>query len=106
MGEAYRAFDPHLGREVAIKVLPEDHSDDPARLRRFEQEDPSAATLNHPSVVVVHDVGSSQRVECERPSQTKTVVQDTRRASNSSNRMVWQRNVLRLLRRSAPQPAR
>jgi serine/threonine protein kinase len=48
MGEVYRAFDPRLGREVAIKVLPEEIASDPDRLRRFEQEARAVATLSHP----------------------------------------------------------
>jgi serine/threonine-protein kinase len=57
MGEVYRARDPRLGREVAIKVLPEDLSDDPERLRRFEKEARAAAALNHPNILDVHDTG-------------------------------------------------
>jgi len=48
MGEVYRARDPRLGRDVAIKVLPTAYSSDPERLRRFEQEARAAAALNHP----------------------------------------------------------
>jgi Tol biopolymer transport system component len=59
MGEVYRARDTRLGREVALKVLPEDFSRDPERLRRFEQEARAASALNHPNIVVVHDVGQS-----------------------------------------------
>jgi serine/threonine protein kinase/tetratricopeptide (TPR) repeat protein len=58
MGEVYRARDPRLGREVAIKVLPAAFSSDPARLRRFEREARSAAALNHPNILVVYDVGT------------------------------------------------
>lgn len=57
MGEVYRASDPRLVREVAIKVLREQDEHDPVRLRRFEQEARAAAGLNHPNVVVVHDFG-------------------------------------------------
>jgi eukaryotic-like serine/threonine-protein kinase len=57
MGEVYRAHDSRLGRDVAIKILPPDVADDPERLRRFESEARAAAALNHPNVVVVHDVG-------------------------------------------------
>src|SRR5438552_3784116 len=58
MGEVYRARDTRLGREVAVKVLPESFSKDPDRLRRFEQEARAASQLNHPNIVTVHDVGT------------------------------------------------
>ncbi len=48
MGEVYRAKDPRLGRDVAIKVLPATFSQDPDRLKRFEQEARAAGVLNHP----------------------------------------------------------
>jgi hypothetical protein len=57
MGEVYRALDPRLSREVAIKVLPEELSGDPARLRRFEKEARAASALNHPGIVTIYDVG-------------------------------------------------
>jgi Tol biopolymer transport system component len=58
MGEVYRAKDPRLGREVAIKVLPATFSKDSDRLRRFEQEARAAGVLNHPNITAVHDIGS------------------------------------------------
>lgn len=58
MGEVYRARDPRLGREVAIKVLPPLLSHDADRLRRFEQEAQAAGGLNHPNITAVHDIGS------------------------------------------------
>ena len=61
MGEVYRARDTRLGRDVAIKVLPASVSDDPDRLRRFEQEARAAGALNHPNILVVHDVGEHGR---------------------------------------------
>jgi serine/threonine-protein kinase len=61
MGEVYRARDPDLGREVAIKVLPSAHSADPERLRRFEQEARAAGALNHPNILAIHDVGTRAR---------------------------------------------
>ena len=57
MGEVYRARDPRLGRDVAIKVLPTAFAADAERLRRFEQEARAAAAINHPNILVVYDVG-------------------------------------------------
>jgi serine/threonine protein kinase/Tol biopolymer transport system component len=59
MGEVYRARDPRLSRDVAIKILPASFSGDPDRLRRFEQEARSASALNHPNIITIHDIGSS-----------------------------------------------
>jgi serine/threonine protein kinase len=58
MGEVYRAKDPRLGRDVAIKVLPAEFSVDADRLRRFEQEARAAAALNHPNILTVHEIGT------------------------------------------------
>ena len=58
MGEVYRARDPRLGRDVAVKVLPAAFSSDPDRLKRFEQEARAAGVLNHPNVTAVHDLGT------------------------------------------------
>lgn len=58
MGEVYRARDPRLGREVAIKILPSSFSSDRDRLQRFEQEARAAAALNHPNILAIYDIGS------------------------------------------------
>jgi eukaryotic-like serine/threonine-protein kinase len=58
MGEVYRAKDPRLGRDVAIKVLPASFSSDSDRLKRFEQEARAAGILNHPNITAVHDLGT------------------------------------------------
>ncbi|HYM62820.1 MAG TPA: protein kinase, partial [Thermoanaerobaculia bacterium] len=58
MGEVYRARDTRIGREVAIKRLPESFGHDPDRLRRFEREARLAGSLNHPNLVTIHDVGT------------------------------------------------
>jgi serine/threonine protein kinase len=58
MGEVYRARDTRLGRDVAVKVLPATFSYDPDRLHRFEQEACAAGALNHPNILIVHDIGS------------------------------------------------
>jgi serine/threonine protein kinase len=60
MGEVYRAKDPRLGRDVAIKVLPASFSQDADRLKRFEQEARAAGVLNHPNITAVHDFGSHE----------------------------------------------
>ena len=56
MGEVYRARDTKLGREVAIKVLPEHFANDAERLKRFEREAKALASLNHPNVAQIHGV--------------------------------------------------
>ena len=58
MGDVYRARDTRLGRDVAIKVLPEALTKDADRLRRFEQEARTIAALNHPNILGIHDVGA------------------------------------------------
>jgi serine/threonine protein kinase/Tol biopolymer transport system component len=58
MGEVYRARDERLKRDVAIKVLPSLFTQDPDRLRRFEQEAHAAGGLNHPNILAIHDTGS------------------------------------------------
>ncbi len=60
MGEVWRAKDPRLGREVAVKVLPASLSKDADRLRRFEQEAKAAGVLNHPNITAVYDVGTHE----------------------------------------------
>jgi serine/threonine protein kinase/Tol biopolymer transport system component len=60
MGEVYRARDPRLGRDVAVKVLPTSVASDADRLRRFEHEARAASRLNHPNVLAVHDTGAHE----------------------------------------------
>lgn len=60
MGEVWKARDVRLGREVAIKVLPEAFASDAERLRRFEQEARSVSALNHPNILTVHDLGTHE----------------------------------------------
>jgi Tol biopolymer transport system component len=59
MGEVYRARDPRLGRDIAIKVLPRQLAADPSRRERLLKEARSAAALNHPNICTVHEVGQA-----------------------------------------------
>ncbi len=56
MGEVFRARDPRLAREVAIKVLPLAMAEDPDRLARFQRETRAVAALNHPHIVTIYSV--------------------------------------------------
>jgi Protein kinase domain len=58
MGDVYRARDPRLGRDIAIKVIASRVAGDPAALSRFEREARAVAALAHPNIVALHDVGS------------------------------------------------
>lgn len=60
MGEVYRAVDTRLGREVAIKVLPQDFLADPERLARFEREAKVLASLSHPNIAGIHEIGQDE----------------------------------------------
>jgi len=59
MGVVYRAFDTHLDRPVAIKILRADATTSPERRRRFQQEAKAASALNHPNIVHIYDISSS-----------------------------------------------
>src|SRR5262245_65920028 len=54
MGEVYRARDPELGRDVAVKILPESFTADPERVARFRREAQMLAALNHPHIAAIY----------------------------------------------------
>src|SRR6266704_1370294 len=59
MGEVYRARDPRIGRDVALKVL-RPFLASPERVQRLAQEARAAGSLNHPNILVVYDVGTQE----------------------------------------------
>jgi serine/threonine protein kinase len=63
MGEVYRARDPRLGRDVAIKILPPAFYADEERVRRFEHEIRAVAALQHPHICALYDVGHEGDIE-------------------------------------------
>jgi len=90
MGEVYRAHDERLGRDVAIKVLPQAVVDDPERMARFEREARALAALSHPNILAIYDFGTEggityavtellegetlrHRLERERPPWRKSI---------------------------------
>src|SRR5581483_4306171 len=90
MGEVFRARDTRLGRDVALKILPESFAADDTRRARFSQEARAAGSLNHPGIVAVYDIrfedgvlyivtelveGKTLRawMEEERPTQSRSI---------------------------------
>jgi serine/threonine protein kinase/tetratricopeptide (TPR) repeat protein len=90
MGEVYRARDPRLNREVAIKVLPERLASDPQALARFESEAKAVAALSHPNILAIHDFGNDRGVAY---AVTELLEGETLRGRLGSSAMPWRRAV-------------
>src|SRR5213594_488017 len=90
MGEVYRARDPRLGRDVAIKVLPEHLSHDPQALARFEREARAVAALSHPNILAIFDLGTEQGMSY---SVTELLEGETLRARIKRGSLPWRKAV-------------
>lgn len=77
MGEVYRAKDTRLGREVAVRVLSALFAADSGRLHRLEHEALTAAALDHPSILVLYDLGVHAAVVCARGPGLRSVQRNT-----------------------------
>ncbi|MGH9253604.1 MAG: protein kinase domain-containing protein [Vicinamibacterales bacterium] len=82
MGEVYRATDTTLGRDVAIKVLPEAFAQDAERLARFEREARTLAALNHPNIAQIYGFEKSGSVHALVMELGASCITTTRMASS------------------------
>src|SRR6266568_6155508 len=90
MGEVYRARDPRLNREVAIKVLPQRLANDPQALARFESEARAVAALSHPNILAIHDFGNDQGVSY---AVTELLEGETLRSQLGRAALAWRKAV-------------
>src|SRR5260370_15212032 len=88
MGEVYRARDARLGREVAVKVVPEHLADNAEALARFEREAKAVAALAHPNTLVLFDFGSDHGV---RYAVTELLEGDTLRSRLAKGALPWRK---------------
>jgi serine/threonine-protein kinase len=90
MGEVYRARDSRLGREVAVKVLPERLANDAEALERFEREGKAVAALSHSNILVLHDVGAHDGI---RYAVTELLEGETLRDRLSRGPLPWRKTI-------------
>jgi len=90
MGEVYRARDSRLGREVAVKVLPEHLADNSEALARFESESKAVAALSHPNILVLFDVGEHEGI---RYAVTELLAGETLRDRLSRSPLSWRKTI-------------
>ncbi len=90
MGEVYRALDPRLGREVAVKVLPEHLARNRDALARFEREAKAIAALSHPNILAIHDFGSEEGLAY---AVTELLEGETLRSRLEREALGWRRGV-------------
>ncbi len=90
MGEVYRARDSRLGREVAVKVLPEHLADSPEALERFEREGKAVAALSHPNILVLFDAGVQDGV---RYAVTELLEGETLRERLNRGPLSWRKTI-------------
>ena len=109
MGEVYKARDTKLGREVAIKVLPEAFAENKERLARFEREARLLASLNHPNIATLFDLQESEDVHslsCARARAGRDAGREDRARSRiqpmrslplvqANRRRLWKRHTTR-----------
>jgi hypothetical protein len=88
MGEVYRARDTRLARDVAVKILPPAFTNDAYRVSRFEREARAVASLAHPAILVLHDVGTANDV---RYVVTELLEGQTLRERLEQNPLPWRR---------------
>ena len=90
MGEVYRARDVRLGRDVAVKTIASELAGDPGSLERFQREARAVATISHPNIVTIHDIGCEGGVWF---LVTELLEGETLRARLARGRVAWRRSV-------------
>ncbi len=90
MGEVYRARDSRLGREVAIKVLPEQLANNSEALARFEKEAKAVAALSHPNILVLFDVGEHEGIHY---AVTELLAGETLRERINRSPLPWRKTI-------------